>query len=191
MAVWIVFIASLAGSGRTSDDAAFNEVVETSAVGDQLPKPAQLVGKPLTVCDVLSPDPTRFNGKWIALRGYLEGTDEGVWLAGECATHLVTKGLTWGNYISIWVVESDRSATRSWERLQKRLQRLHADGTKTRVWVTLGGRLETRATMDDAVVQMPYGLMRAGFGHMGASPAELDVVSVRDISVEQSPERSR
>ncbi|MGA1989935.1 MAG: hypothetical protein ABSH46_02650 [Bryobacteraceae bacterium] len=38
--------------------------------------------------------------------------------------------------------------------------------------------------MDDEVVQMPYGLARAGLGHLGDSPAAINVVSVRDVTVE-------
>jgi hypothetical protein len=34
------------------------------------------------------------------------------------------------------------------------------------------------------VVQMPYGLARAGFGHLGAAPAELNVITVKEVGVE-------
>ncbi|HLG96092.1 MAG TPA: hypothetical protein VKX49_07255 [Bryobacteraceae bacterium] len=50
--------------------------------------------------------------------------------------------------------------------------------------VTLVGRLETRASMGDAVVQMPYGLARAGFGQ-GDAPAQIDVTSVEDVTIER------
>ncbi len=142
---------------------------------------------PLSVCRVLDPDPTKLKGKLIVVRGLLEATDEGVWLVGECGTHLVTKGLVWGNDIAISIDEPDRNALQSWRRLREQMRRLHADAAKDRVWVTIVGRLETRQTMEDAVVQMPYGLRKAGFGHMGDSPAEIRVVSVQDISVERRP----
>jgi hypothetical protein len=145
--------------------------------------------KALGVCEVLVPDPTRLNGRRLAVRGRLVGSDEGVWLTEECATHLVTKGLIWGNAIAISLNESDGNAMRSWQQLQKRLKRRNRSDRDADVWVTLIGRLSTRATMADAVVEMPYGLTKAGFGHLGASAAEIEVVSVRNVETEPRPKR--
>jgi hypothetical protein len=124
----------------------------------------------LNVCDVLAEDPTRLNGKVIQVRGLLGGTNEGTWLSGECKTHLVTQGLTWGSSLSVYVNASDERTARSWERMGQKLRRLRADFARDRIWATIVGRLETRASMDDEVVQMPYGLAHAGFGHMGQRP---------------------
>ena len=140
----------------------------------------------LTVCDVLAVDPTRFNGEVITVKGLLEGTNEGTWLVGECKTHLVTKGLAWGNSLSV-SVDNNEDALSSWEKFGEQLKRLHANRQRDRVWVTINGRLETRASMDDAVVQMPYGPRRAGFGHMADAPAEIHVISVGDVMVERRP----
>jgi hypothetical protein len=147
------------------------------------PKPVPL----LNICDVISNDPTKLNGKVIKVRGLLGGTDEGIWLVGECKTHLVTKGLTWGNDLSVYVDESDEAVARSWEKLGQQLRQLHADTRRDRVWVTNIGRLETRASMDDEVVKTEHGLVRVGFGHMSGSPAEINVISVEDVKLERQP----
>jgi hypothetical protein len=139
----------------------------------------------LSVCDVLADDPTKLNGKVIKVKGLLGGTDEGTWLTAECTTHLVTKGLAWGNDLSVYIDGSDQKTLRSWEKVGQKLKQLRANLGQDRIWVTIVGRLETRASMDDEVVQMPYGMARAGFGHMGGSPAEINVISVEDVRVER------
>jgi len=143
----------------------------------------------MSVCDVLAHDPTILNGKLIKVRGILEGNTEGIYLFGQCKTNLVTKGLTWGNYLSIYADLSDVRTARSWEEMGKKIRRLRPHGVteQDNVWVTFIGRLETRASMDEAVVQMPYGLARGGFGHMGGAPAEINVISVEGVAVEPAP----
>jgi hypothetical protein len=149
-----------------------------AGIGQQ-PQPQRI----LTVCDVLADDPTRLNGKIIRVKGVLEETPEGTWLVADCKTHLVTKGLTWANVL--WVsVGTDLEAVRSWDKFGEKLGRLRYKPERDRIWLTINGMLETRASMDDQVVQMPYGLHRAGFGHMGDAPAEIRVISVEDVSVE-------
>jgi hypothetical protein len=69
----------------------------------------------------------------------------------------------------------------------EKLNQLHADMGRDKIQVTIVGRIETRASMDDEVVQMPYGLRRAGFGHMGGSPAEINVISIDDVAIEPRP----
>jgi hypothetical protein len=139
----------------------------------------------LSVCDVLADDPTKLNGKVTKVKGLLGGTDEGTWLTAECTTHLVTKGLAWGNDLSVYIDGSDQKTLRSWEKVGQKLKQLRANLGQDRIWVTIVGRLETRASMDDEVVQMPYGMARAGFGHMGGTPAEINVISVEDVRVER------
>jgi hypothetical protein len=141
---------------------------------------------PVSVCDVLSNDPTKLNGKVVTIRALLGGTDEGTWLLGECKTRLVTKGLTWANTISVYVDESDHDALQSWERMEAKLRRLNADIRRNRVWVTVVGRLETRESMDDEVGKGPNGPTPIGFGHLNGSPAEINVISLRDVTVEPS-----
>ena len=142
----------------------------------------------LSVCNVLAHDPTILNGKIIRIKGYVGGTDEGTWLMGDCQTHLVTKGLTWGNDIAWYINLAEEKTARSWERYAKKLKRLRPDWQHDRIWVTVAGRLETRRTMDDPVVQTPYGLARVGFGHLSSSPAEIDVMSIETIDVERNKE---
>ena len=143
----------------------------------------------LSLCEVIANDPTKLNGKVIKTSGLFGSTDEGMWLIGECQTHLVTKGLTWANGLSVYVDESDENIARSWEKMGRKLRQLHADSRRDRIWITVVGRLETRASMDDEVVQMPYGLRKAAFGHLGESPAEINVISVEKVSAErQSPD---
>ena len=147
--------------------------------------------KVLSVCDILADDPTKLNGSVIAVRGVLGGTDEGTWLTGECKTHLVTKGLEWANALSVYIPMADENVARSSERMRRKLKRMHADPSEDNVWVTIIGRLETRQSMDDEVVQMPYGLARAGFGHLSGAAAEINVLSFEDVAVEKAQSRIR
>lgn len=141
----------------------------------------------LSVCDVLSDDPTKLNGKAIRVRGYLAVGPHETLLGGDCKAHLVTKGLAWGNYLSVYRDASDEKIERAWERIGQKVKRLHGDFEQDKIWLTIVGRLETRASMEDEVVQMPHGLARAGFGQMGGSPAEINVISVEDVTVERQP----
>jgi hypothetical protein len=141
----------------------------------------------VSVCDVLAHDPVALNGKILRVRGNLAATDEGTWLIDECQTHLITKGLTWGDTLSIYVNESDQDILRSWEQMSENLKQLGAYIGRDKIWVTVVGRLETRASMDEEVVQMPYGPRRAGFGHMGDAPAELNVIAVEDVTIGKEP----
>jgi len=145
----------------------------------------------LSVCEVLAEDPARFNGATLSIKGRLQATQEGTWLTGDCKTHPVTKGLSWGNILWVYVDDSDEDVERSWRTISDKLTRLHADIQRDKILVTIVGRLETRRSMDDAVYQMPYGPTKVGFGHMGAAPAEINVLSVRDVTVVQSPLKTK
>ncbi len=139
----------------------------------------------LSVCDLIPDDPTKHNGEIVSVRGSLEATQEGTWLAGECNNRLVTKGVTWGNILWVYVDSSDEKIDRSWRLISDKLSRLHAHIDTDLIWVTIVGRLETRKSMDDAIYQMPYGPAKVGFGHLGAAPAEIDVISVQEVTVER------
>ena len=138
----------------------------------------------LSVCGVLATDPTRLNGQILTVRGSLSGTDEGIWLSGQCETHLVTKGLVWGNDLAVLVETSDETQ-RSWDKMRRTLDQLRVKFERDEVEVTFVGKLVTRNSMDEEVIQRPYGLVKAGFGHMGASPAEIDVISVVNVNVKR------
>jgi len=142
-------------------------------------------GVTMSVCDVLANDPTILNGKLIKVRGRYASTDEGIWLFGECKTHLETKGLVWSNSLAVDVDQSEKEYLRSWSRLGQKLRQLRFDPVRDTFVVTFVGRLTTRAAMEDQVVQRPYGLAKAGFGHLGGSPAEIVVMSFENVAVER------
>lgn len=137
----------------------------------------------LSVCDVVTHDPTPLNGRLLRVQGRLAGNGEGLWLIGECKEHLVTRRLTWGSDIAVAMNGAD-SAARSWNRMLEKLRDLHADMARDKVFVTILGHLETRGALSDEVVEMPYGWRRAGFDHMGDSVAQINVMSVEDVVVE-------
>jgi hypothetical protein len=137
----------------------------------------------LSVCEVLADDPTKLNGKVIAVRGLLVGTDEGAWLVGDCKKHLVTSGYTWGDTLWIYVDVSDESIERSWRKMSDTLIQLHADPQRDRISVTVVGQLETRKSMDDEISQGPNGPRPMGFGHLNGAPAEINVISVRNLNI--------
>jgi hypothetical protein len=114
----------------------------------------------------------------------LAGNGEGVWLIDECKEHLVTKGLSWASSIAV-EVQPYGDVLRAWDDMLERVKALHGDVSRDKVLVTISGRLETRASLEDEVVHMPYGFRRSGFGHMGDSVAQIDVLSVGDVSVER------
>src|SRR5579885_2057121 len=91
----------------------------------------------LTVCEVLASDPTQFNGKTVAVRGKLVSNGEGMWLSGECKTHLVTKGLEWANTLSVRLNQSYPGTIESWRHLLEQLRRGHANIIRDSVYVTL------------------------------------------------------
>ena len=153
--------------------------------------PIKSVGQPpqpsvtMSICDVLANDPTRLNGKLIKVRGRYSSTDEGKWLFGECKTHLETKGLVWSNSLAVDVDQSEKEYLRFWARLMEKLRQLRFDPVGDTFVVTFVGRLTTRATMEDEVVQRSYGLAKAGFGHLGESPAEIFAKSFEIVVVER------
>jgi hypothetical protein len=148
---------------------------------------------PISVCDVLAKDPTLLNGRLIKIRGIFMVGAHGSVLAGECKTHLVTKGLAWANDLTVHVDPSNENTERSWASIGEKVKRFRPRGVslQDRIWITVVGRLETRASMDDEVVETPFGLARAGFGQGGQAPAEINVISVEDVTVERLPARPR
>ena len=156
-------------------------------VSENRPTPQSL--PTLSVCDVVASDPTKLNGKIIKVRGVLIGTQEGLWLGGECKSQLVTKGVTWSNLLSIYVDGSDESIMRSWGSITVKRRQLHAVAAD-KTWLTIIGRLETRLSMDQEVQETPHGWVKLGFGHLNESPAEINFISVEDVSIERSERRS-
>lgn len=138
----------------------------------------------LSVCDVLTDDFTKLNGRRLSVRGLIGGTDEGIWLTGDCRSEIVAGGLRWSKHLWIEFGGQDKRAVRSWTAMLQKMRAAGADWTRDRIWATIIGPLETRGSMYDMVTQGPDGPRRAGFGHMGGAPAAMEVVEVRDVVVE-------
>jgi hypothetical protein len=149
----------------------------------------------LSVCDILR-DPVQYNGKIIAVRGFLVSTDEGSWLHGECKEPLITNGYKWASMI--WPesptsgfalhkapFEEDVLAQREmWATRDREIT-----DRRDRLWVTYIGLLETRPTMNLEVFVRPNGQRQpVGFGHLGGAPAQLLVKTVKDVVVEHTKE---
>jgi hypothetical protein len=136
--------------------------------------------KPLTVCEVVS-NLKAYNGKTIAVVGWLEGTEEGNWLDEEgCVQRLQTNSFTWPN--ALWLqyeasaprmsgVEklTDRSILR--QKLSEVVSREKPPSPQKHLAV-LYGRLETREVLETYVGGdgNEHGV---GFGHVGYAPAQL------------------
>ena len=148
--------------------------------------------EPISVCDVLR-DPVKYNGKMIAVRGFLISTDEGHWLNGDCEEPLITNGYKWKS--AIWpespssrsalhkvAFEEDFEAETAMYAVRNREMK---DPRHDRLWVTYIGLLETRQSMDIEVFVRPNGERQpVGFGHLGGAPAQILIKTVKDIVVE-------
>ncbi len=162
-------------------------IFSAALIAMQLSHPSRLAPPiKLSICELLVDDPTRFNGKVIFVRGHLVGTDEGIWLAGDCKNHLVTKGYTWGDVLWIYIDPSDRNVMRSWQRMSEKIKRLNGNVQGGGVYLTIVGGLETRSSMDEEVGLGPDGPRPVGFGHLNGAPAEINVISVTDVTVAHS-----
>jgi hypothetical protein len=74
---------------------------------------------------------------------------------------------------------------RAWDKMQRKIRKARAVWSQDRIWVTIVGIIETRASMDDEVVPGPDGLQRVGFGHGGGSAAAIEVRGIEDIIIER------
>src|SRR5690348_7869773 len=148
--------------------------------------------RPLTVCDILKDHPKN-NGMVVAVRGELEMTDEGTWLAGEnCQSSLVTRGYKWQMIISL--VRSKDPALPGdavIQRDEKSFQRLYATLRRfqnaKKITVTYLGLFQTYQDLSRRVAPNLGGVMTPlGFGHSGLAPAQLVVqsVSLKDLIIE-------
>jgi hypothetical protein len=147
----------------------------------------------ITVCDALR-DPLQYNGKIVALRGYLVSTDEGSWLNGDCKERLkTTSDLEWPN--AVWV-GGPRSAAihnltferdeRAMEQVRKQIAQAAKGLERYRIWVTYIGLFETWTNIKAAVYLDKSGSPRlAGFGHLGSAPAQLFIKTAEDAVVER------
>jgi hypothetical protein len=146
-----------------------------------------------SICDVLH-DPSKLNGKLIAVRGYEFSTDEGVFLKGNCKDSLETQGVTWPNLISLAypggsfaLHEVDFTVDRDAIAAASDLVRRYKE--PKRVWLTYVGLLETREPFNLQVYTDKSGKKRpAGFGNGAVAPAQLLIKTVKDVVVEKLPQ---
>lgn len=154
----------------------------------------------VSVCDVVG-DPTRYDGKMVAVHGLVRGTDEGVWLVGEaCPKKLIT---TWGHvwHPSVWLAKpgdfgithqidfdlDEAAMNRAADTIKRQIQ----DPKLDKIWATYIGRIETRPNINSEPVRSADGTLRpAGFGHLNRSPAQLIIQSIADVRVEH-PRKAR
>lgn len=147
----------------------------------------------VSVCEVLS-KPLAFDGRIVTISGVEEGTDEGLWLAGDCPTHWVTEGQAWPSVIALTMpnvpaplrihsvdfkfdIESER-------RLKLKLESLLAAAPKKCIAFTYTGLFETREDWSRARLTYPDGTSKlAGFGHLGEAPGQLLLKSADDVSL--------
>ncbi len=159
--------------------------------------------KAISVCDVIK-DPLRYNGKMVAVRGYLAQTDEGAWLAeDDCPEPLkAVSGFTYRNLIWLQSAESPLALHRvdftldekALEQVFRQAERLNR-GPKDRLRITYVGLLETWGNIRSCTFIGGDGKEHpGGFGHLGAAPAQLLVKTAKDPEVvpyrsEEPPEK--
>jgi hypothetical protein len=160
------------------------------ATGQQTPKT-------VTVCELLQ-DPTKYNGKTIALRGEYSVGGHGLYLRGpDCDGLLITRGYRWPS--SIWISltrEEYQQRSMRFEHLldvqvevgavrERERQRRGKGATSEKVTVTFVGLFETREDLDSLVFRRPDGsLVGIGFRQVPGAPGQLFIDSVKDIVVE-------
>lgn len=133
----------------------------------------------ISVCE-LSKDFPGFRDKVVTVRGvYYYG------LRQECAEKC--KNGLWPSFINI-----EGGTNETWAALAKSLRDLEAEAKRSRkgfeLWVTVVGRLQTRAKRSPLgpCDRKSWGLV--GYGHLGAFPAQIIVESFRDIEVRLNPQ---
>jgi len=132
-----------------------------------------------SVCE-LSKDFPGFRDKVVTARGvYYYG------LRQECAEKC--KAGLWPSFINL-----EGGTDETWEALAKSERDVEAEakrsGKRFELWVTVVGRLQTRARHSalGPCDRKSWGL--AGYGHLGGFPAQIIVESFRDIEVRVNPQ---
>jgi hypothetical protein len=146
----------------------------------------------LTVCGVLSA-PLKYDGRIVQIRGRLEGTSEGAWLAGDtCPGVFVTEGQVWPSHLFLGAPDMpaplrlhhvDFSYDFDSERrtMAKASALLKSVPARCLVF-TYTGMFETRADWSRAKAVRPDGTWKyLGFGHLNGSPGQLLVKSEDDV----------
>lgn len=143
--------------------------------------------KPLTVCDVLAKLPS-YRGQRIVVRGELVGEDEGSGLIGQGCQPLITDGYRWPSPSPIALTypggPSDDTKPGA---PSPRVERVDPDalrsaGAGAKIYVTVVGRLETRAPFP--MVHLDGGKIRPyGYGHLAACPAQIVYEEIKDLKI--------
>ena len=152
------------------------------------------VSQPLSVCEVLKALPKHRN-QMVTIRGEVLRTEEGTYLrAVECQKPLLVAGLTWEPAYAIHLTPPDSPLVESPELpiptvtvdpASSRLMSQYAADAKTRIWLTVRGRLETRITFE--LVKWGDGKLRPyGYGHLNLSPAQLVYQQMKDAVVQST-----
>ncbi|MGA2147281.1 MAG: hypothetical protein ABSH49_20235 [Bryobacteraceae bacterium] len=133
----------------------------------------------ISVCE-LSKDFPGFRDKVVTVRGvYYYG------LRQECAEKC--KDGLWPSFIDL-----EGSTNETWAALAKSERDVETEakrsGKRFELWVTVVGRLQTRAKRSalGPCDRKSWGL--GGYGHLGAFPAQIIVESFRDIEVRVNPQ---
>jgi hypothetical protein len=153
----------------------------------------------LSVCELIE-HRNEYNGKIVAVRAMLEGTDEGMWLRAfnDCKYKLITRGVTWPNAISLEYPKNNSKNQADHADFQVDWQVIHTVGLaippgfdpKTEVIIkTYVGLFQTYADLESRVSPAVPNALRLGFGHLGTAPARILLKTIKDVAaVRVSPD---
>jgi len=141
-----------------------------------------------------------FDGKMVAVRGAVEGTDEGAWLRSSqnCKYKLVTRGITWPNVISLEYPNNESTNPADHVDFDVDWEAIYTVGVAVpkgfnrkidQIVKTYVGLFQTYPDLDSRVSSDKGDALKAGFGHLGGAPARILVKTVRDVAaVRRAPE---
>jgi hypothetical protein len=156
--------------------------------------PVKQATVPLSVCDVLS-QPLLHDGHLLTVRGRLQSTDEGVWLAGDhCAAVLTTEGHVWPEVIALTMPGNPQSGRLhpvdfafNWESkrdVDSQYKQLLQQAPEKCIVFTVTGLFETRQNWSTAKLTYPDGTSKlAGFGHVGEALGQLVLRSEEGVAL--------
>jgi len=165
-------------------------MIVTTMVGDAAKSE---IRSPISVCELLE-NRLKYDGQIVAVRGVVEGSTEGAALIGDhCLRPIVTQGYTWPNAISLsYDLSLDSPHTvnftrnfRQIDRIDREARRIKQKYPDVKIAYTYVGLFETRAKLGQAT-NLTGEFVPAGFGHLGACPAQLVIQTVRDPRVQSS-----
>jgi len=142
----------------------------------------QRAASPMSVCELVM-HRLEYNGKIVTVRGEVKASQHGIWLESECASSLVTKGVTWPNAVFLRYpstksrIEADRADfSIDWgaeEKITAQIDRLGFDPTSDQLFETVTGLFRTYPDLQDRVSPNIQIAPRGGFGPDGYFPAQL------------------